>query len=79
MQRGPTTFYLRVISQKGNKFRTPSNKIMYKTTDSQHLKLKMGIYASASLKLLAFTTANSNFLQISISGMVEAFMTLSLL
>jgi len=68
MQRGPTTFYLRVISQKGDNFRTPSNKIMYKTADSQHLKLKMGRYVSASLKLSACTIANSNLLQISISG-----------
>jgi len=59
--------------------RTPSNKIMYKTTDSQHLKLKMGRYFSASLKLLVCTTANSNLLQISVSGIVEAFMTLSFL
>jgi len=49
IQRGATTFYLRVISQ---------NVIlcgplpMYKTTDSQDLKLKKGRHVSASLKLL---------------------------
>jgi len=56
----------RVILQKGDNLRTPSNKIMYKTTDSQHLKLKMGRYFSASLKLLACPTTNSNLLQICI-------------
>jgi len=45
--------------KKGDNLRTTSNKIMYKTTDSQHLKLKVGRYVSTSLKLLACTIANT--------------------
>jgi len=39
-QRGPTTFDLRAILQKRDNLWVASNKNMYKTTDSQHLKLK---------------------------------------
>jgi len=38
-QRGPTTFDLRVILQKRDNFPATSNKIMYKTIDSQDLRL----------------------------------------
>jgi len=39
-QRGPTTFHLRAILQKRDNSRATSSKMMYKTTDSQYLKLK---------------------------------------
>jgi len=52
LQRGPATFYLRAILRKRDNSRATSNKIMYKTTDSQHLKLKNGRYVSGSLKFL---------------------------
>jgi len=39
-QRGPTTFDLRAILQKRDNLWATSNKIMYKTKDSQDLKLK---------------------------------------
>jgi len=39
-QRGPTTFVLWAILQKRDNSRATSNKIMYKTTNSQQLKLK---------------------------------------
>jgi len=41
-QRGPTAFGLRAILHKRDKLRVTSNKIMYKTIDSQDLKLKKG-------------------------------------
>jgi len=41
-QRGPTTFDLRVILLKRDNLRPTSNKMMYKTKHSQHLKLKKG-------------------------------------
>jgi len=41
-QRGPTTFDLRAILQTRNNPLVTSNKMMYKTTGSQHLKLKTG-------------------------------------
>jgi len=47
IQRGPTTFDLQAISQKRDNSRATSNKMMYKTTDS-NLKGNM----SASLKPL---------------------------
>jgi len=40
VQRGPTTFDLQAILQNRDNPRATSNKMMYKTTDSQHLKLK---------------------------------------
>jgi len=79
MKRGSTTLYIRAILQKRDKSRATSNKMMYKTTDSQHLKLKQGRYVSVSLKLLH----NSNLLQISISAsgmpVIEASLTLPFL
>jgi len=39
-QRGPTASDLRTILQKRDNSRATSNKMMYKTPDSQHLKLK---------------------------------------
>jgi len=53
--------------------------MMYKTTNSQHLKLKKGKCVSALLKLLH--KSKINLLQISISGMpaLEAPLTRSLL
>jgi len=39
-QRWPTTFYLRAILQKRYNLRATFNKMMHKTTDSQHVKLK---------------------------------------
>jgi len=65
IQRGPTTFYLRAILQKRDNLRAVSNKMMYKTTDSQHRKMKKGTYVSASFQILH----NSNLLLISVSGM----------
>jgi len=40
IQREPTTFYLLAILQKRDNLRVTFTQIMYKTTDSQHLKLK---------------------------------------
>jgi len=48
-QRGPTTFNLRAILHKHDNLQATSKK-MYKTTDSQHLELKVKI--SVSFKLL---------------------------
>ena len=42
IQRGPTSFNQGAIIQKRDKSRVTSNKMMYKTTDPQHLKLKKG-------------------------------------
>jgi len=39
-QPGPTTFDLRAILQNLGKSPATSNKMMYKITDSKHLKLK---------------------------------------
>jgi len=39
IQRGPTTFYVRAILQKRDNLRATFNKMMFKTTDPQHLKL----------------------------------------
>jgi len=52
IQRVSTTFYLRTILQKRDTSRATSNKMMYETTDAQHLRLKDGRYVSSSLKLL---------------------------
>ena len=41
-QRGPTAFALQAILQKRDNSRATSNKMMYKATESQHLKLKKG-------------------------------------
>jgi len=41
-QRGPTTFYLQAILQRCDNSRATSNKMLYKTTDPQQLKLKKG-------------------------------------
>jgi len=38
-QRGQRTFDLRAILRKRDNSRSFSNEMMYKTTDSQHLKL----------------------------------------
>jgi len=51
-QRGPTAFDQQAILQKRDNSRDTSNKMMYKTTDSQYLKLKTGRYVIESLKLL---------------------------
>jgi len=40
IKHGPTTFDLRAILQKRDNLRATSNKMIYKTTCSQHLKLK---------------------------------------
>jgi len=40
IQREPTSFYLLAVLQKRESLRVAFKKIMYKTTDSQHLKLK---------------------------------------
>jgi len=61
MQRGPTTFYLRVISQKGDNLRTPSNKIMYKTTDSQNLKLKNGKICECVIEIISLRNSKQQF------------------
>jgi len=42
VQRGPTIFDMQAILPKRDGMRATSNKMMYKTTDSQHLKLKKG-------------------------------------
>jgi len=39
-QRGPTTFDFRAILQKCGNSRATPNKMIYKTTDPQDLKLK---------------------------------------
>jgi len=52
-QRGPTTLGLRIILRKRENSRATSNKMMYKTTDSQNLKLKKETLVSGvSLKIL---------------------------
>ena len=40
IRRGPTTFSLRGILQKHDNSRATSNKMMYKTTDSQDIKFQ---------------------------------------
>ena len=75
---GPSTFHLRAILQKRDNLRAISNKMMYKITDSQYLKLKKRRYVRASLKVLHTTVPKSKLLQISVSGMpaVEASLKL---
>jgi len=51
-QRGPTTFHLRAILQKRDNSWATTKKMMYETTDLQHLKLKKGRSVSVSLELL---------------------------
>ena len=41
-QRGPTTFDLRTILQRRQNLWATSNKMMYKTTDSQYIKTEKG-------------------------------------
>jgi len=41
-QRGATTFDLRAILHKRDDLGAASNKMIYKTIDSQHLQLKKG-------------------------------------
>jgi len=41
-QPGPTTLHLRANLQNCDNSRATSNKMMYKTTDSRHSKLKNG-------------------------------------
>ena len=67
MQRGPTSFDLRAILQKRENLRAISNKAMFKTTVSQDLKLKMEDKWVRHWNY--FTTANSQLIQIPISGM----------
>ena len=71
-QRGPTAFDLLAILQKRDNSQATSSKLMYKTTHSQHLKLKW--WDKWVCHWNYCTIANSNSLQISISGMplVEA-------
>jgi len=51
-QRGPTSFNLQAILQKCNNSWATSKRMMYETTDLQHLKLKKGRSVSVSWKLL---------------------------
>jgi len=74
-QCGQTTFDLRDILQKRDNLWATSKKMMYETTDLQHLKLKKG---RTACHWNYYTIADSNLLQITTSGkpVVKASLTL---
>jgi len=65
-QHGPTTIDLRAILQKCDNSQATSNKMMYKTTDSQDLKLKRNSrWVNRVCHWNYYTIAINNLLQIS--------------
>jgi len=79
-QRGPTTFDQRAILQKCDNSRATSNKMMYKTTDSQDLKLKSeNTWVQWVCQWNYCKIAIKSLLHISIGAMPVASMTLSFL